>query len=168
MNGAAFYSDYKEYPVSSLVIGRPSTQNAASGRSYGAELVLTGKFGVFEFNFGGGYLDAEFARSVCTNDTNNPADKRALCLAGATANRADSLVNKGQVLPFSPKWTLSGGVQYTFRTSSYLSITPRLQWSHIGVQLATPFPIVPAEMALMPGFQCPLPADTASRRSSPI
>jgi len=163
VNGAVFYSDYKDIQFSSLVNGLPSTQNAASGKSYGGELELTGKFGGFGFNFGAGYLHAEFAQSVCINDTNNPGGQRTLCPLGTTATRADSLVAKGSVLPFSPKWTLSGGMQYAIPAGENVTITPRLQWSHIDQQLATPFASV---ATIVPGrdvFDARLSVDVTSR-----
>ena len=45
------------------------------------------------------------------------------------------------MLPFSPEWTINAGVQYTIPAGSF-DVTPRIQWSHLGEQWATPFPSV--------------------------
>jgi iron complex outermembrane receptor protein len=42
-------------------------------------------------------------------------------------------------LPFSPEFTISGGVQYAFNVGNVV-LTPRFQVSHIDDQYATPFP----------------------------
>ena len=162
VNGDIFYSDYRSIQLSSLLNGLPVTQNAARGRSYGGELEVTGQFGQFGFNFGGGYLHGRFANDSCINDTNNPAGQRALC-PSASATQADSRVSDGDRLPFAPSWTLNGGVQYEMRVSDGLTLTPRLQWSHLSSQVATPFP---SAFTIVPGrdlFDARLTADIGRR-----
>jgi len=140
LNGDVFYSNYKDIQLSSLVGGLPVTQNALSGRAKGAELELTGQFGGLGFNFGAGYLDAKFDNAACISDTNAPGTD-----AGCVTNLR--LVPKGRELPFSPKWTVNAGVQYTIPLGA-VSMTPRVQWSHLSHQYATPFPSV---NTLVPG-----------------
>jgi iron complex outermembrane receptor protein len=132
VNGAVFYSDYKDIQLSSLVGGLPVTQNALSGKAKGAELEVTGQFGNLGFNLGLGYLDAKFANSDCISDTNAPGTD-----VGCPTNLR--FVPEGRRLPFSPKLTANAGIQYAIPVGS-LDITPRLQWSHISDQYATPFP----------------------------
>jgi iron complex outermembrane receptor protein len=135
VNGDVFYSDYKDIQFSSLLAGLPLTQNAASGHSYGGELEITGQFGGFSVNAGAGYLHARFADSTCITDTNS---------AGTDVGCPTNLrfVPKGRVLPFSPKWTINAGVQYAVPLGETMSLTPRVQWSHLSMQVATPFPSV--------------------------
>ncbi len=140
LNGALFYSDYKDIQLSSLVGGLPVTQNALSGRSIGGELEMTGQFGGLGFNIGVGYLDAEFDNSACISDTNSPGTD-----PGCPTNLR--LVPKGRDLPFSPDWTANAGIQYSFALES-VEITPRVQWSHLSKQYATPFP---SANTLVPG-----------------
>jgi len=140
VNGTVFWSDYKDIQLSSLVNALPVTQNALSGRAKGAELELTGQFGGLGFNLGGGYLDAKFDNSACISDTNAPGTD-----AGCATNLR--FVPKGRELPFSPKWTVNAGVQYTIALGA-VSVTPRVQWSHLSHQYATPFPSV---NTLVPG-----------------
>lgn len=140
VNGDVFYSDYKDIQLSSLVGGLPTTQNALAGRAYGGELEVTAQFGGFAANAGLGYLDAKFKNSACISDTN---------AAGTDPSCATNLrfVPKGRVLPFSPEWTVNAGVQYTLSLGS-VDVTPRVQWSYLSEQYATPFPSV---NTLVPG-----------------
>jgi iron complex outermembrane receptor protein len=124
INGDVFYSDYKDIQLSSLLNGLPLTQNAASGESYGAELELTGQFDALGFTVGIGYLDAQFARDAMIVNT---------------VTNLPQLVHKGDDLAFSPKLTANAGIEYVLRFGA-ARLTPRLQWSHVDEQLATPFP----------------------------
>ncbi|QAY76415.1 TonB-dependent receptor [Sphingosinicella sp. BN140058] len=135
INADVFRSDYKDIQLASLLNGLPLTQNAASGKAWGAEFELTAQFGGFSFNGGVGWLDAAFADDVCVNNTNNPAGTPALC-----GGVADQLVPKGQELPFSPEWTINAGAQYAFALGNDVTLTPRVQWSHVTSQIGTPFP----------------------------
>jgi iron complex outermembrane receptor protein len=125
INGNLFYSDYTDIQFSSLFNALPLTQNAASGEAVGAELEVTGRFGGWGVNFGLGYLDAEFSKSASIVNT---------------VTNALQLVPKGADLPFSPGMTLNAGIDYAWSFAGG-TLTPRLQWSHVGKQLATPFPI---------------------------
>lgn len=134
LNGAVFKSDYEDIQLSSLVGGLPVTQNALGGEAIGAELEATAQFGGFQANVGIGYLDAEFSNSACISDTNQPGTD-----AGCPTNLR--FVPEGATLPFSPEWTVNAGAQYTFVLGN-VDVTPRVQWSHLSGQLATPFPSV--------------------------
>ncbi|KQS03686.1 TonB-dependent receptor [Sphingomonas sp. Leaf357] len=162
LNGDVFHSDYKDIQLNSLLNGLPTTQNAASGKAKGAELEITGQFGGLGFNFGGGYLDGEFANTSCINDTNNPAGNRASC-PSASSTQADSVVTKGNRLPYSPKWTLNGGVQYAVRAGDTLTLTPRLQWNHQSEQITTPFRSVRTIVPARDVFDARLTADFDNR-----
>jgi iron complex outermembrane receptor protein len=134
VNGDVFYSNYRDIQLSSLLGGLPVTQNAAAGKSYGAELEVTGQFGGLGFNAGAGYLHARFDGSTCITDTNSAGTD-----VGCTTNLR--LVPDGRVLPFSPEWTINAGIQYeALLNDDGMSLTPRLQWSHLSSQVATPFP----------------------------
>ncbi|HWU01923.1 MAG TPA: TonB-dependent receptor [Novosphingobium sp.] len=141
VNGDVFYSVYKDIQLSSLVNGLPTTQNALGGHSKGAELEVTGQFGPLGFNLGGGLLDAKFSNSACISDTNAPGTD-----AGCATNLR--FVPQGRRLPFSPQLTLNAGIQYAIALSSSIDMTPRIQWSHVSSQYATPFP---STNTLVPG-----------------
>lgn len=126
VNGDVFYSDYKDIQLSSLFNGLPLTQNAASGEAWGAELEVTGRFGGFGVNAGIGWLDATFAEDATIVNT---------------STNLQQVVPKGSDLVFSPDFTISAGIDYTIQLGNG-TLVPRLQWSYIGEQLATPFPTV--------------------------
>lgn len=151
VNGDVFYSDYRDIQLASLVpvgpVLLPQTQNAARGKAWGGELEVTARFGGFGANLGVGYLDAQFSgNDICINNTNSPdgdfpAPTPNPCTTG------NSYIPDGSVLPFSPQWTVNAGVQYTFDVGN-VAITPRIQWSHLSEQYATPFPSM---FTLVPG-----------------
>jgi iron complex outermembrane receptor protein len=124
LNGSFFYSDYKDIQFSSLFNALPLTQNAASGKAVGAELELTGRFGAWGVNAGLGYLDAEFAKAASIVNT---------------VTNVLTLVPKGAELPFSPEVTFNAGVDYGIELGGG-RLVPRVQWSYVGRQIATPFP----------------------------
>jgi iron complex outermembrane receptor protein len=132
VNGDVFHSKYKDFQLSSLFNGLPLTQNAASGRSYGAELEVTARLSGFGFTAGLGYLKAEFASdtTIVNTLTNLP-----------------QLVHEGDKLPFAPGLTLNAGLDYSY-PMALGTLVPRIQWSRVSEQLATPFvssaSIVPA------------------------
>ena len=133
VNGDIYRSTYKNIQLSSLVGGLPVTQNALSGHSYGGELETTAQFGGFSASGGIGYLHARFANSSCISDTNSPGTD-----PGCPTNLR--FVPEGRDLPFSPKWTINGGVQYAAALGGDFVLTPRVQYSHLPSQYATPFP----------------------------
>lgn len=134
LNGTVFQSDYQDIQLASLRAGLPTTQNAASGEATGAEIELIGVIGNFEVNAGLGWLDATFAENACINDTNAPPGTDPGC---STGNR---LVPAGRALPFSPELTFNAGVQADFEFGNGMVLTPRLQFSRVSDQYATPFP----------------------------
>jgi iron complex outermembrane recepter protein len=134
LNGSLFQSDYQDVQLASLRAGLPTTQNAASGEATGAEIELIGVIGNFEVNAGLGWLDATFAENACINNTNAPAGTDPGC---STGNR---LVPAGSALPFSPELTFNAGAQFDFEFGDGMALTPRIQFSRVSDQYATPFP----------------------------
>ncbi len=127
INGDIFMSDYSGMQLSALTqVGTvllPNTLNAASGDIYGGELEIAGQFNRLGFNLGLSLLDAEFGEdTILTSNITNQ----------------NALVSKGTSLPFSPKTTVTGGIQYDFAAGKGV-LTPRVQFSHISKQYATAF-----------------------------
>ncbi len=127
VNGAVFWSDYQDIQFSSLFNALPLTQNAASGEAKGAELEVTGRFGPLGLTAGLGWLDAQFAEDA---------------LIVNTVTNQQQLVASGADLPFSPGLTANAGIDYEIPLGANGRLIPRVQWSHLGEQLATPFPSV--------------------------
>jgi iron complex outermembrane receptor protein len=126
VNADVFHSNYKNIQLASLagVPPAPVTQNAAAGKSDGAELELQAISGGFSVNLGLAWLDAQFSQDTT--------------LQNAVTN-TNQVVPKGMDLPFSPTITANAGVQYRFATA-HGSLTPRLQYAYSAKQYATPFP----------------------------
>ena len=141
VNADVFYSDYRDIQLQSTIT-LPLTQNASSGKAYGAEVEGFVDFGRFTGSVGVSYLDATFGQDACITNaglgTKSPTDP----CAGTNQS-----VPKGRVLPFSPRWTVNAGVQYDILLNNGKKLTPRLQWSHLAEQQAKPFP---SEDSLVP------------------
>jgi iron complex outermembrane receptor protein len=102
-NGSGFYYDYKDLQVVVAEVASNKNINAASAKIYGVELELTAiPVQGLELDASAAVLKSKFTE-FDTIDPTRPA-LGTLSLAG---NR----------LPFTPKYTLSYGVQYTFDTS---------------------------------------------------
>jgi iron complex outermembrane receptor protein len=130
INGDVYYSIYDGIQLSALVpiagtssLG-PNTVNGPEARIYGAEIEMLGQFGGFGFNLGAAYMEGQFreAGSVTDSQTNQ--------------NRA---IVKGQMMPFSPAYTLNAGVEYELVFGDNMTLTPRVQMSYMDEQYATPF-----------------------------
>ena len=125
MNGAVFYSDYKNVQVSALVSGLPSTINGAPAEVYGGELELQGQFDALGFNLGVSVLHSETTEAKrMTNSSTLPSSEQD--------------VPAGTDLPFSPPMTLTAGIEYAFGVGNG-AITPRVQASYMDDQYATFF-----------------------------
>jgi len=129
LNGDVFYSDYKNLQLLGLTAppptGTPSFRNVPKSKSYGLELEAQGVFGPWSFNLGGAWLRAK---------TDSDAG-----LSNATGiGPSFAVIAAGTGLPFSPRYTLNGGVQYEFRGLGG-SIIPRLQYSYQSSSYASMF-----------------------------
>ncbi len=134
VNADVFYSDYRDIQLQSTIT-LPLTQNAAKGKVYGAEFEGFVDLGRFTGNIGVSYLNATFGENACITNA-GPGTKAST----DPCPGVNQLVPEGRVLPFSPKWTINAGVQYEIPLSNGTKLTPRLQWSHLAEQVATPFP----------------------------
>jgi iron complex outermembrane recepter protein len=126
LNGSVFSSEYEDIQFAALVNGAPRTRNAAAAESSGGELEMQAVFGDLSFNAGVAYLSAEFSEPTTLQNT---------------VTGLNEAVPVGRVLPFSPEWTASAGVQYDFHFGESV-LTPRLQVSAMTDQVATPFPSI--------------------------
>ncbi len=77
----------------------------------------------------------EFAKDTCINDTNSPPT-----VTDPGCSTGNRLVTEGRALPFSPKWTINAGIEYKWDLGDGRTLTPRLQYSRLSEQYATPFP----------------------------
>jgi iron complex outermembrane recepter protein len=125
INADVFHSDYDNLQLVSLTSARlPITQNLPQSRSNGMELEVQGHFSGWTLNLGAAYLDAKSATSVTLLNNTGPVS-------------ALGLVPDGTTLPYSPRWTMNGGVEYAFNLGNLGTLSPRLQWSHTNLQWAS-------------------------------
>ncbi len=129
INGDVYYSLYDGIQLSALTsVGPgpllPNTLNGPEAKIYGAELEMQGQFGGFGFNFGGAYTEAQFDEAGVVTDTQT---------------NLNTPIVAGQGMPFSPAYTVTGGIEYEFLFGSDMTLTPRLQGSYLAEQYATPF-----------------------------
>lgn len=132
INANVYYSDYEGIQLTSRLGGFPFVQNAGSLKNKGFEIEGLANVGQMQFNFGLGYLDAEFGEAVCLNNSfsTGPDDR---------CDGSDELVEEGTVAPYSPKWTINAGVDYEIDMGNDRTVTPRIQMAYISDQQSTPF-----------------------------
>lgn len=135
VNTAVFHSKLEDGQFSGLFVNAngttsPRTANAAPIVSKGAEFEVFGKVRDLGLSFGLSYLDATFneAGYLVNSDPTLPATAAAL-----------QLVPAGRTAPFAPKWTTNASVHYDIHLGDKL-LTPRLSYSYVDDQYATPFP----------------------------
>ncbi len=114
LNGAAFYSDYKDIQFAAAldVGGVPVfvTQNAGSAEILGFELEAVAQpFTGLTLSGAVGYNDNEFTEL----DPGVPAG-----------------LDQSGVLPKSPEWTLNASVQYAFEANKLGDVIARADWSY--------------------------------------
>jgi iron complex outermembrane recepter protein len=102
LNGALFYSDYKDIQILIFNGIAPETRNAARGHIKGAELELQAyPAHNWEISLAAGYLDAQYTElDASTGSLSVPL------------NKSDQFVN-------TPEWSASLGVTYHFRINDY-------------------------------------------------
>jgi iron complex outermembrane receptor protein len=114
-NSAVFYSDYKDIQLTVNQTPLNFVFNAAQGEMKGAESELTARLAAgLDLNLSAGYLSAHYTEI-------DPA--KCPTVAACPITTASSFVK-------APKWTASGGVQYSFNTGSGSRITLRGDWAY--------------------------------------
>jgi iron complex outermembrane recepter protein len=127
INADVFHSHYDNLQLLGLTPTRlPETQNLPESKSNGAELEVQGQFGGWSVNFGAAYLEAMVVTPVTL-------------LNNTGAVSVPAFVPEGTTSPYSPRWTLNGGVQYAMNLGNFGTLSPRLQWSHVNTQWASVF-----------------------------
>lgn len=113
LNGAAFYTDYKDLQCSVVVGIAPTIINCGDGEIKGLELEATytpDEHWIIDFS--AGYIDAQW--------------KKGTLLPAAIGVG----INDNNKFAMVPKWTFSGAVSYAFDLGNRGTITPRVDWSY--------------------------------------
>ena len=89
---------------------------------YGVEVEAQGVFGPFSFNLGGSYEHSSLGATAVAD----PVSGAAVQLSGRQA-------------PLAPPWTANVGAQYVFELGDGRTLTPRIDYSYVDGQWATPY-----------------------------
>lgn len=141
VNGTAFYYDYAEKFVSTVLGNVTTTQNIGDARVMGVELsVQYQPTPSLRVNASLGWLDSEILDDYFTEDNGiRPGNENGYCpgnragdrhgggpTCGNGADSAPQINLKGNPLPRSPEWSIAVGVEYSFPLRSGATVTPRL------------------------------------------
>ena len=135
-----YYYDYKNFevgvgnplvPTSNLIQTIPS-----STKLYGLEIQEQAVFGALAFNLGGSYAHSSLGTFFA-------ADPRApgvatVCNANSGPVFSNCVNLTGNKAVYAPTFTFNAGAQYVF-TLANGTLTPRIDFGHIGTQYATVF-----------------------------
>lgn len=142
-----FYNDYKNFQV---IIGYPEIPTFGlemnvpnTTRIYGGEAEANLRFGGFSLNAGINVLHSELGQFYAV-DTRNPptglpGDPILPCDPAAGPASIHCINLKGQEQTYAPNLTFNVGAQYDLKLSDTDTITPRVNYGHVGAQWASLF-----------------------------
>ncbi len=137
---SAFYNEYQDFQV---IIGNPTipvfgleVNVPGTTKIYGLEAEAEANFGAFSFDVGFNVLRSELGQFFAT-------DPRAISLTPCNVNTgpasATCLNLKGRDQTYAPDFTFNVGAEYRLDLGGDSTLTPRLNYGHIGAQWATLF-----------------------------
>lgn len=138
---SAFYNDYKNFQV---IIANPTlpvfglqTNVPGTTKIYGFEAEAEAKFGGFAFNAGMNVLHSEIGQFYALDQRGTlsltPCDPQT----GPSSTLCLNL--KGRDQTYAPKFTFNIGASYEIDLGGDATLTPRVNFGHIGQQWATLF-----------------------------
>jgi len=136
----AYYNDYKNFQVT---IGYPAfptfgfeLNDPSPTRIYGMEAQAEAVFGRFSFDAGLGLMHSRLGAFYAVD----PRVGSTGACDPATGPSSPSCINLvGHEQTYAPNFTLNFGAQYVFGLANGDSLTPRLNFGHVGPQWATLF-----------------------------
>jgi len=142
-----FYNNYRNFQV---IVGYPDIPTFGlelnvpkTTRIYGGEAEADLRFGGFSINAGVNVLHSDlgqfYAVDSRTPPTGLPGDPILPCdpLTGPVSTHCVSL--KGQEQTYAPNLTFNVGAQYELKLGDTDTLTPRVNFGHVGAQWATLF-----------------------------
>jgi iron complex outermembrane receptor protein len=121
-----YYDDYKNFQLSFGTPGAPTMSfiRNAGGTTvlYGVELEAQAVFGPLSFDLGGSYEHSALGATLVAD----PVSGLPSQLSGRQA-------------PLAPPWTAQVGAQYAIELPNGRTLTPRIDYSYVGGQWATPY-----------------------------
>ncbi len=133
-----YWNDYKNFQVS---LFDPTTQtspirNAPSAKIYGIEAQAQAAWEHLSFDVGASWLNSRFGSFFAVNGAGTPGDTCNLHSGGNDPNCTNL---SGEQNVYAPQWTLNGGVQYVFNFDDGDTLTPRIDYAHVGPQWTSVF-----------------------------
>ncbi|CAN5512223.1 TonB-dependent receptor [soil metagenome] len=136
----AFYNSYKNFQV---IIGYPTFPTFGielnvpnSTKIYGFEAEAEAHFGGFSIDGGINVLHSELGEFYAS-DPRVASTTPCAPLTGPKSTTCIAL--KGRTQTYAPNLTFNAGMQYEFKAGNGDTITPRVNYGHIGAQWATLF-----------------------------
>jgi iron complex outermembrane recepter protein len=121
-----YYDDYKNFQLSFGTPAEPTMSfiRNAGGTTvlYGVELEAPAVFGPLSFNLGGSYEHSALGSTAVAD----PVSGLPVQLSGRQA-------------PLAPPWTANVGAQYEIALPNGKTLTPRIDYSYVDSQWATPY-----------------------------
>jgi iron complex outermembrane receptor protein len=136
----AYYTVYEDYQVS---IGDPiypqisRIQNVQGDTTMmGLEASAQGRFGPLSFDIAGSISNSEMGDFFGAD----PRLGRTGACDPATGPTSANCVNiSGNTKPYAPEFTFNAGIQYAFALGPNMTLTPRVDYAHIGESWTTIF-----------------------------
>jgi iron complex outermembrane receptor protein len=149
----AFYMDYKNLQLNVFNPDNGATTsvaNAGKSKIYGAEAQVQGRLGRFGFDANASYVKSRLGNIALIDTRQLPGGSSTglgvQCPPGtpssppACFNYAPFVTNlSGRRNPYSPEFTVSGGLEYNFDLANGDVLTPRLDTAYIGEQTVSVF-----------------------------
>jgi iron complex outermembrane receptor protein len=136
----AYYNDYKNFQVT---IGYPAfptfgieLNNPNATKIYGTEAQAEAVFGALSFDAGLGWMHSDLGEFFAVD----PRIASVGACAPATGPASASCINLGgRQQTYAPNFTFNIGGQYAFKLAGSDTLTPRINYGHVGPQWATLF-----------------------------
>lgn len=123
-----YYSLYRDFQLQFLNANQTSLIQNVHGTTtiYGIEAETQAVFGPLSFEAGGSWNNSRLGSALLFDASPTPGEINPVQLGG-------------RPLPLSPEWTFNVGGQYVFQLPGDATLTPRVDYSYIAGQWATPF-----------------------------
>jgi len=121
-----YYTLYRHFQLQFTTPAETNLIQNVTGTTtmYGVEAETQAVFGPLSFEAGGSYQHSRLGEALIVDPVPVPPAPVEL---------------GGRPLPLAPQWTLNVGGQYVFALPGDATLTPRVDYSYIGSQWATPF-----------------------------
>ena len=157
-----FWNNYQDLQVTVLhpASGTSALDNIGKSTIKGVEAQIEGRFGELHIDAGGAYVNSNLGAISLVNTRLIPGggaiNLGPQCGAGVPGppgcfDYSPFVVSvNGKANPYSPTWTFNAGVEYSFDLGGGATLTPRVNFAHVGSQWTTLIEVVPTD--LLPSY----------------